>query len=68
MYIKKKFQLVIGNLLHTRKRHVKLINQNGDVEDIVLTENNVEKGIEIEDLIIMKIKAKHDAFIKDKEN
>ncbi|CAI6345043.1 unnamed protein product [Macrosiphum euphorbiae] len=35
---KYKHQLVIGNLLHTRKHNVKLIAQDGVIEDILLTE------------------------------
>ncbi|XP_025415648.1 uncharacterized protein C4B3.18 [Sipha flava] len=61
---KYKHQLVIGNLLHTRKRNVKLISQDDVVEDIVLTDQDIENGIEIEDLIVSNVKAKHDIFLK----
>lgn len=53
-------------MLHTRKRNVKLITQNGVVEDILLTENDLEKGVEIEYLIVSKVQMKHDTFIDGK--
>lgn len=55
---------MIGNLLHTRKHNVKLIAQDGVIEDILLTEADVKKGIEIEDLIVSNVKAKHDQFFE----
>jgi len=57
-------QLVIGNLLHTRKHNVKLISQDGAIENILLTNTNIENGVEIEDLIVKNIKTKHDVFFK----
>lgn len=61
---KYKHQLVIGNLLHTRKHNVKLIAKDGVVEDILLTDTDIKKGIEIEDLIVSNVKTKHDTFFK----
>ncbi|XP_050542092.1 uncharacterized protein LOC126905943 isoform X2 [Daktulosphaira vitifoliae] len=61
--IKYKHQLVIGNLLHTRKYHVKLICQN-EIEDIYLSEKDNKDGIEIEDIIVKKIKIRHEVFLK----
>lgn len=56
------FQLVIGNLLHTRKHNVKLISQDGTIKNILLNNADIENGTEIEDLIIKNIKTKHDEF------
>lgn len=55
---------MIGNLLHTRKRNVKLIAQDGVIEDILLTDTDINNGIEIEDLIVSNVKAKHDRFFE----
>jgi hypothetical protein len=41
-----------------------LISQDDVVEDIVLTDQDIENGIEIEDLIVSNVKAKHDIFLK----
>lgn len=60
--------MVIGNLLHTRKYNVKLILQDGSNEDILISETDVENGIEIEKLIVSKIKAKHDAFFESQKS
>lgn len=38
--------------------------QDGVIEDILLTNTDMENGIEIEYLIISNIKAKHDVYIK----
>lgn len=65
--IKYKHQLVIGNLLHTRKRNVKLIGQDGVIEDILLTDEDIKNGIEIEDLIVSNVKAKHDQFFESQK-
>ncbi|XP_050433351.1 uncharacterized protein LOC126841107 [Adelges cooleyi] len=61
---KYKHQLVIGNLLHSRKYNVKLISPN-DIEDILVTDTNKKNGIEIEKIIVNKIKTKHDEFINN---
>jgi len=41
-----------------------LITQDGVIEDILLTDTDIKKGIEIEDLIVSNIKAKHDKFFE----
>lgn len=56
------FQLVIGNLLHTRKHNVKFITQDYVIEDISLTDTDIKNGVEIETIIVSKVKAKHDTY------
>ncbi|PIO69226.1 DNA / pantothenate metabolism flavoprotein [Teladorsagia circumcincta] len=60
---KYKHQLVIGNILQTRKVHVVLVDAH-NTEDIDLSQEQVKSGIEIEEKIIAKIKERHIAFMK----
>lgn len=57
-------QVVIANLLHTRKRHVLLIDRDDTrPEHIVLSETESSEGIEIESKIVQNLKTRHDTFI-----
>nr|CDJ98264.1 DNA pantothenate metabolism flavoprotein domain containing protein [Haemonchus contortus] len=63
---KYKHQLVIGNILQTRKVHVVLVDACS-TEDIDLSQEQVKSGIEIEEKIIAKIKERHNEFIKSQQ-
>jgi hypothetical protein len=52
-----------GNLLHTRKYHVKFVTNDTD-EDIVLTDDQKKDDVEIEVIIIDRLAAMHAEFIK----
>jgi hypothetical protein len=52
-----------GNLLHTRKYHVKFVTNDTD-EDIVLTDDQKKDDVEIEVIIIDRLSAMHAEFIK----
>lgn len=54
--------LVIGNVLVTRKTKVVFVKQD-NVENLELNDEQVSKGIEIERLIVEKLRDTHDTFI-----
>lgn len=56
-------QLVIGNLLQTRKTEVLFVTTDL-VEKIKLSENEIANGVEIEALIIPKVIDMHNAWIR----
>ncbi|RCN44437.1 DNA / pantothenate metabolism flavoprotein [Ancylostoma caninum] len=55
-------ELVIGNILQTRKVHVVLVDAH-NTENIDLTQDQVKNGVEIEREIIAKLRQRHSAFI-----
>ncbi|CAJ0597428.1 unnamed protein product [Cylicocyclus nassatus] len=55
-------ELVIGNILQTRKVHVVLVEAQ-HTEDIDLTKEQVSSGVEIEQEIIAKLKERHRAYM-----
>ncbi|KIH52769.1 DNA / pantothenate metabolism flavoprotein, partial [Ancylostoma duodenale] len=55
-------ELVIGNILQTRKVHVVLVDAH-NTENIDLTQDQVKNGVEIEREIIAKLQQRHSAFI-----
>ncbi|EYC14250.1 hypothetical protein Y032_0041g430 [Ancylostoma ceylanicum] len=55
-------ELVIGNILQTRKVHVVLVDAH-NTESIDLTQDQVKNGVEIEQEIIAKLQQRHNAFI-----
>ncbi|KAJ3018456.1 hypothetical protein HKX48_002881 [Thoreauomyces humboldtii] len=55
-------QLVIGNILTTRKRVVTVVSPT-DQQDITLTEQELADGVEIESRIIPDLVRRHDAWI-----
>ena len=58
---------VIGNLLQTRKKHVIFVYPNGKpTEPIDLNAEEIEKGIEIEEMIVRKLAQQHGEFIAEK--
>ncbi|KAH7716957.1 DNA/pantothenate metabolism flavoprotein [Aphelenchoides avenae] len=57
-------QVVIGNLLHTRKRRVVFVYPNDSVEPIELTQAQLDSGIEIESLIVRRLHEAHGKFVK----
>ncbi|KAJ3416863.1 hypothetical protein HDV05_008448 [Chytridiales sp. JEL 0842] len=56
-------QVVIGNILVTRKWTVKMITQTEEY-DINLTDDDLKSGVEIESLIIPDLIKRHDGWIK----
>lgn len=56
-------QVVIGNLLHSRKVYVLLLDRISiHPEEIRLSACDLEKGIEIESKIVENLKARHDQY------
>lgn len=55
-------QLVIGNLLQTRKREVVFVTLNKE-DWIRLSDEQLKKGTEIEEIIIPKVIEQHDSWI-----
>uniref|UniRef100_A0A0K0D545 DFP domain-containing protein n=1 Tax=Angiostrongylus cantonensis TaxID=6313 RepID=A0A0K0D545_ANGCA len=52
-------ELVIGNILQTRKHHVVL-----NTENIDLTKEQLKSGVEIEEMIIEKVRQRHNMFME----
>lgn len=59
-------QLVIANVLHTRKQKVIIVSQE-DIYIISLTNEQLNKGEEIEQLIVNNLIEKHQIFIQSTE-
>ncbi|ODV79235.1 DFP-domain-containing protein [Suhomyces tanzawaensis NRRL Y-17324] len=59
-------QLVIGNLLQTRKKEVVFVNSKGEEKWIRLTPEQVEENLEIESLIIPEVVQVHNQWINRK--
>ncbi len=58
--------MVIGNLLHTRKTYVMLIDRfNVEPDEIRLSSTEQEAGTEIEEKIIGALKTRHEQYIAD---
>ena len=60
-------QIVIGNMLLTRKRVVHFITRDEE-RKIEMSDEELNNGIEIETKIISELKAKHDEWIKKSNN
>ncbi|KAG7193407.1 uncharacterized protein KQ657_000825 [Scheffersomyces spartinae] len=60
-------QLVIGNLLQTRKKEVVFVTLK-DENWVRLTEEQIGKNVEIESIMIPKVIEAHDQWIKSKQN
>lgn len=56
-------QLVIGNLLQTRKREIVFVSDKGHEDWIKLTKDQLEKNIEIESLIVPEVIKYHEVWI-----
>ncbi|PVZ98812.1 hypothetical protein BB558_005183 [Smittium angustum] len=58
-------QAVVANMLHTRKQVVWIIQKEHieSAEEIRLTDEQIKKGVEIEDFLIERLVALHDKFI-----
>ncbi|XP_046642161.1 phosphopantothenate--cysteine ligase-like [Daphnia pulicaria] len=55
--------VVIGNLLHSRKVYVLLVDRNNSApEEIRLSDSELESGIEIESKIVENLKIRHDNY------
>jgi phosphopantothenate-cysteine ligase len=57
-------QLVIGNLLQTRKKEIVFVFPNGDEKWIKLTPEQIDKEVEIESVIIPNVIEAHQDWIK----
>lgn len=57
-------QVVIGNLLTTRKRHVVFVYGNGRVDRCDVNEEEFKEGVEIEEKIVAKLLQNHKEFIE----
>lgn len=54
---------MIGNLLHSRKVYVLLVDRNNSApEEIRLSDSELESGIEIESKIVENLKIRHDNY------
>uniref|UniRef100_A0A914EGY7 DNA/pantothenate metabolism flavoprotein C-terminal domain-containing protein n=1 Tax=Acrobeloides nanus TaxID=290746 RepID=A0A914EGY7_9BILA len=56
-------QVVIGNILSTRKRKVVFVYPSGQVDPIEMSDDQIAKHMEIEELIVDKLKVLHEKFI-----
>ncbi|GME74430.1 unnamed protein product [Ambrosiozyma monospora] len=59
-------QLVIGNLLQTRKHEVVFVTEN-DQSWIKLTEEQIKNAVDIESLIIPSVLKAHSAWIEERK-
>ncbi|KAK6204749.1 DNA/pantothenate metabolism flavoprotein [Scheffersomyces amazonensis] len=59
-------QLVIGNLLQTRKKEVVFVTPSGENSWIKLTDDQISKEVEIESLIIPRVIEIHTQWIENK--
>lgn len=55
-------QLVIGNLLHSRKHHVVMVEPDTHY-DITLNEAEMAEGVEIEQKIVADLVMRHNSFL-----
>lgn len=60
------FQLVIANMLQTRKQQVIIVSKETDYV-LSLTNEQLDNGDEIEQLIVRDLVEKHKKFIRSKE-
>uniref|UniRef100_A0A1I7XS39 DFP domain-containing protein n=1 Tax=Heterorhabditis bacteriophora TaxID=37862 RepID=A0A1I7XS39_HETBA len=58
-------ELVIGNILHSKKHHVVLV-ENNKTEPIDLSQEQLGRGEEIEKHIIERLKERHNEFISSR--
>lgn len=61
-------QLVIGNLLQSRKSEVVIVTPDGQQDWIKLSDEDKKKNVEIESLIIPAVKEKHDDWVNEWEH
>uniref|UniRef100_A0A452FQI9 Phosphopantothenate--cysteine ligase n=1 Tax=Capra hircus TaxID=9925 RepID=A0A452FQI9_CAPHI len=58
-------QVVVANILDSRRSSVVIITKDSETK-LLLSEEEVEKGIEIEEKIVDDLQSRHTAFIHDK--
>ncbi|XP_012577563.1 PREDICTED: coiled-coil domain-containing protein 30-like [Condylura cristata] len=58
-------QVVVANILESRRSFVVIVTKDSETK-LLLSEEEVEKGIEIEEKIVNDLKSRHTAFICDK--
>lgn len=54
-------QVVVANLLETRKKEVIMVTKDAE-ETLLLTDTDINKGKEIEEIIVQRLKIKHNQF------
>ena len=57
-------RVVVANLLHTCKERVILVDQSGTEKHVVMSKEELEKGLEIEEKIVECLRAQHVQFVK----
>ncbi|XP_006839705.1 PREDICTED: phosphopantothenate--cysteine ligase [Chrysochloris asiatica] len=57
--------VVVANILETRRSFVVIVTKDSETK-LMLSEEEVEKGIEIEEKIVGNLQSRHTAFIRDK--
>ncbi|KAF6345381.1 phosphopantothenoylcysteine synthetase [Rhinolophus ferrumequinum] len=58
-------QVVVANILESRRSFVVIVTKDSETK-LLLSEEEVEKGIEIEEKIVVHLQSRHTAFIQDK--
>ena len=57
-------RVVVANLLHNRKEQVILVDTTGTEKHVVMSKEELDKGLEIEEKIVECLRAQHVKFIK----
>ena len=57
-------RVVVANLLHTRKEQVILVDTTGTEKHVVMSKEELDKGLEIEEKIVECLRAQHVKFVK----
>lgn len=58
-------QVVVANILESRRSFVIIVTKDSETK-LLLSEEEEEKGIEIEEKIVNDLKSRHTAFMRDK--
>ncbi|XP_010345804.1 phosphopantothenate--cysteine ligase isoform X3 [Cebus imitator] len=58
-------QVVVANILESRQSFVFIVTKDSETK-LLLSEEEIEKGIEIEEKIVDNLQSRHTAFIGDK--
>lgn len=58
-------QVVVANILESRRSFVIIVTKDSETK-LLLSEEEEEKGIEIEEKIVNDLKSRHTAFMHDK--
>ncbi|XP_054995158.1 phosphopantothenate--cysteine ligase isoform X2 [Sorex araneus] len=58
-------QVVVANILESRRSFVVIVTKDSETK-LILSEEEEEKGVEIEEKIVNDLKSRHTAFMCDK--